>query len=65
MSKVDKITALVDEESPGLLDAISSEDGISKKELVRKVLALSHGQMVRTHQNPEASGFGRNEGNLR
>ena len=51
MSKVDKITTLVDEESPGLLDAISSEDGISKKELVRKVLALSHGQMVRTHQN--------------
>lgn len=56
MSKVDKITALVDEESPGLLDAISSEDGISKKELVRKVLALSHGQMVRTHQNPHHKG---------
>ena len=57
MSKVDKITTLVDEESPGLLDAISSEDGISKNELVRKVLALSHGQMVRTHQNPEKAHF--------
>ena len=57
MSKVDKITTLVDEESPGLLDAISSEDGISKKELVRKVLALSHGQMVRTHQNPKEAHF--------
>ena len=51
MSKVDKITTLVDEESPGLLDAISCEDGITKESLVRKVLALSHGQMVRTHQN--------------
>ena len=65
MSKVDKITVLVDQESPGLLDTLSSEDGITKEELVRKVLALSHSQMVRTHQNPEASGFGRNEGNLR
>ena len=44
MSKVDKITTLVDEESPGLLDAISCEDGITKESLVRKVLALSHGQ---------------------
>ena len=51
MSKVDKITVLVDQESPGLLDTLSSEDGITKEELVRKVLALSHGQMVRTHQN--------------
>ena len=53
MSKVDKIITLVGQESPGLLDAISSEDGISKEELVRKVLALSRGQMVRTHQNIE------------
>ena len=50
MSKVDKITALVDQESPGLLDTLSSEDGITKEGLVRKVLALSHGKMVRTHQ---------------
>ena len=56
MSKVDKITALVDQESPGLLNAISSEDGISKEELVRKVLALSRGQMVRTHQNEATEG---------
>ena len=54
MSKVDKIITLVGQESPGLLDAISSEDGISTEELVRKVLALSHGQMVRTHQNHDA-----------
>ena len=53
MSKVDKITARVDQESPGLLNAISSEDGISKEELVRKVLALSRGQMVRTHQKTD------------
>lgn len=56
MSKVDKIITLVGQESPGLLDAISSEDGISKEELVRKVLALSRGQMVRTHQNEATEG---------
>ena len=56
MSKVDKIITLVGQESPGLLDAISSEDGISKEELVRKVLALSRGQMVRTHQNEVTAG---------
>ena len=65
MSKVEEIIAIVEKESPGLLDGISQEDSITKESLVRKVLALSHGQMVRTHQNPEASGFGRNEGNLR
>ena len=50
MSKEEKIAALVDHESPGLLDSISSEDGTTKEVLVRKVLALSHGQKVRTHQ---------------
>ena len=53
MSKVDEIVATVEKESPGLLDSISSEDGVTKEELVRKILALSHGQMVRTHQNPD------------
>ena len=53
MSKVEEIIAIVEKESPGLLDGISLEDGITKESLVRKVLALSHGQMVRTHQNPE------------
>ena len=53
MSKVEEIVAIVEKESPGLLDTISQEDGITKESLVRKVLALSHGQMVRTHQNPE------------
>lgn len=56
MSKVDKITVLVDQESPGLLDTLSSEDGITKEELVRKVLALSRSQMVRTHQNEATEG---------
>ena len=51
MSKVEKIVSIVEKESPGLLDGISREDGITKESLVRKVLALSHGQMVRTHQN--------------
>ena len=51
MSKVEEIIAIVEKESPGLLDGISLEDGITKESLVRKVLALSHGQMVRTHQN--------------
>ena len=51
MSKVEKIVAIVGKESPGLLDGISREDGITKESLVRKVLALSHGQMVRTHQS--------------
>ena len=50
MSKVDEIVATVEKESPGLLDSLSSEDGVTKEELVRKILALSHGRMVRTHQ---------------
>ena len=54
MSKVEEIVEIVDRESPGLLDDISHEDGLTKEELVRKVLALSHGQMVRTHQNHDA-----------
>ena len=52
MSKVEEIVAIVEKKSPGLLDGISREDRITKESLVRKVLALSHGQMVRTHQNP-------------
>lgn len=51
MSKVEKIVSVIEKECPGLLDCISSEDGMSKEELVRKILSLSHGQMVRTHQN--------------
>ena len=50
MSKVKEIVEIVEKESPGLLDSISQEDGITKESLVRKVLALSHGKMVRTHQ---------------
>lgn len=53
MSKVEEIVEIVERESPGLLDDISHEDGLTKEGLVRKVLALSHGQMVRTHQNPD------------
>ena len=55
MSKVKEIVAIVEKESPGLLDSISREDGITREGLVRKVLALSHGQMVRTHQNSMSS----------
>lgn len=51
MNKIQKIVEVVEKKSPGLLDAISHEDGISKEDLVRKVLSISHGQMVRTHQN--------------
>ena len=51
MSKVEEIIAIVEKESPGLLDDISREDGTTKESLVRKVLVLSHGKMVRTHQN--------------
>ena len=54
MSKVEEIVQIVDRESPGLLDGISHEDGVTKEELVRKVLELSRGQMVRTHQNEDA-----------
>ena len=64
MSKVEEIVKTVDRESPGLLDDISHEDGLTKEGLVRKVLALSHGQMVRTHQNPEVSGSGCKEGKM-
>ena len=53
MSKVEEIVETVEKESPGLLDSISQEDGVTREELVRKVLALSHGQMVRTHQNSD------------
>ena len=49
MSKSEEIMATVEKESPGSLDRISQEDGITKEELVRKILALSHGKMVRTH----------------
>ena len=30
MNKVDQIVAIVDEDSPGLLDSISGEDGTTK-----------------------------------
>ena len=50
MSKSEKIMAAVEKESPGLLERISQEDGITKEELVRKILALSHGKMVCAHQ---------------
>lgn len=50
MSKVEKIIEIVEKDSPGLLDGISEEDGVTKEDLVRKVFALSHGKMVRTHQ---------------
>ena len=50
MSKVEEIVATVEKESPGLLDSISQEDGVTKEDLVRRVLALSHGKMVCTHQ---------------
>ena len=53
MSKVDQIVAIVDKDSPGLLDSISGEDGTTKESLVRKVLALSHGREVCAHQNGE------------
>ena len=50
MNRVEQIIAIVDEESPGNLDSLAKEDEISKEELVRKVLALSKGRMVYTHQ---------------
>ena len=53
MNQVEEIVKIVDRESPGLLDDLSREDGLTREGLVRKVLVLSHGQMVRTHQNPE------------
>lgn len=53
MSKVEEIVETVEKESPGLLDRLSQEDCVTKEELVRKVLALSHGKMVRTHQEKE------------
>ena len=51
MSKIKEVVEIVDKESPGLLDSVSREDGITKESLVRKVLTLSHGKKVRTHQN--------------
>ena len=53
MSKVEEIIAIIEKASPGLLESLSREDGMTKESLVRKVLALSRGQMVYTHQIPE------------
>ena len=53
MSKIEQIVAIVEKKSPGLLEVVAHEDGISRESLVRKVLALSHGHMVRTHQNTD------------
>ena len=53
MNSTDKIVETVDKESPGLLDRISQEDGITKEERVDKVLAISHGCVVRTHQSEQ------------
>ena len=64
MSKVEEIVETVEKESPGLLDSISQEDGVTKEDLVRKVLALSRGQMVRTHQNEKLSVDEGEEGGL-
>ena len=64
MTKVDEIVAIVEKENPGLLDSISQEDGITKESLVRKVLAISHGQMVCTHQNDKESHDDAEEGGL-
>ena len=64
MNKVEEIVAIVEKDSPGLLGSISREDGITKEELVRKVLALSHGQMVRTHHNKKLSADESEEGGL-
>ena len=52
MSNTEDIVSQVDQQSPGLLDAVAEEDDLSKEELVRKILSISHGHMVRTHQNP-------------
>ena len=54
MSNTEDIVSQVDQQSPGLLDAVAEEDDLSKEELVRKILSISHGHTVRTHQNKEA-----------
>ena len=53
MSKVARIVVEVDRKSPGLLDSLSKDDGVSKEELVRKVLSISRGKVVRTHRRGE------------
>lgn len=55
MTKTLKIVQIVDRDSPGLLEAVARLDGISKEALVRKVLAISAGRMVRTHHAAAAS----------
>lgn len=57
MGKVNEIVSIVEGESPGLLEAVAREDGLSREKLVRKVLALSRGQMVYTHQNEPSDGL--------
>ena len=62
MRNVAEIVEVVEKGSPGLLDGISREDGLTKEGLVRKVLELSHGHMVRTHHKLEARHSKREEG---
>ena len=56
MGRIDDIISIVDCDSPGLLEEIAHGDSITKEELVRKILALSHGRMVCTHQGGAARG---------
>ena len=54
MSKKKEIAKIVEEKSPGLLESISQEDNLTKEELINKVLKISRGQMVYTHQNEKS-----------
>ena len=54
MSKKKEIAKIVEEKSPGLLESISQEDNLTKEELINKVLKISRGQMVCTHQNEKS-----------
>ena len=54
MSKAKEIADIIERKHPGLLEAISQEDNLTQEELIGKVLKISYGQMVSTHQNKKS-----------
>lgn len=45
-----RVVVRVEVQRPGLLSPIAQEDGMTKEQLVEKVLRISRGELVCTHQ---------------
>ena len=55
MSRIDKIINGLNTEASQALERIASSSQTSKEKIVRHVLAISNGRMVRTHQRNHRS----------